>query len=62
MVVTREEVDKILFQVRTIESALAAENNAEELNRLITHLLGIACNAQKDYTYLIEHSEGNGGK
>ena len=61
MVVTREEVDKLLFQVRTIGSALAAENNAAELNRFVTQLLGIACDAQKDYTYLIEHSEGNSG-
>ena len=61
MALTREEVDKVLFQVRAIEGALVVENNTVELNRLITHLLGIACNAQKDYTYLIEHSEGNGG-
>lgn len=61
MAITREEVDKVLFQVRTVESALAAENNAVELNRFITHLLGIACSAQKDYTYLMEHSEDNCG-
>lgn len=61
MAITREEVDKVLFQVRTVESALVAENNAVELNRFITHLLGIACSAQKDYTYMIEHSENDSG-
>ena len=61
MAVTREDIDKVLFQVRTIESALAAENNAVELDRLTTHLLGMARSAQKDYIYLIEHSENDSG-
>ena len=61
MAVTREEVDKVLFQVRMIESALVTDGNAVELNRFITHLLGMAFSAQKDYTYLAEHSESNSG-